>query len=505
MKKIFSTCFLTGVAAVLLLIGRPLDVQAKEADTMKNGVYAGDISLAGMTAEEANAAIEDYVDSLKDALVTLEGAENQAVTVTAEELGLYWSNPELVSEALTLGTKGNIIQRYKALKDLEYENKVYEIAIDFSMDDINTVLVEKCTVYDRKAIDYQMKHEDGQFIITPGETGYFLDVEMSIDTVYEYLTGEWDRGNCSIALNVEVSEPRGSKETLTKVGDVLGTFTTSYSTSNSSRSANVANGCRLINGTLLYPGDEFSMMDVVSPFTTANGYYLAGSYLGGKVVDSVGGGICQVSTTLYNAVLLAELEITERYNHSMIVHYVEPSADAAIAESAGKDFRFVNTTEYPIYIEGSTTPEKDINFTIYGVETRPANRTVRYESKILSTTAPGPEVIIADAGQPVGVVSVQSAYTGYKAELWKVVTVDGVETERTQINSSSYKMVPRTATVGVATADPNVYNEIAAAIGTGSIDHVRNVAAALQAQAPIPEAPPAEVPAAEVPAEAPPE
>lgn len=505
MKKKFSTCFLAGVAAVLLLIGRPLDVQAKEADTIKNGVYAGDISLAGMTAEEANAAIEDYVDSLKDALVTLEGFENQAVTVTAEELGLYWSNPELVSEALTLGTKGNIIQRYKALKDLEYENKVYEIAIDFSMDDINTVLVEKCTVYDRKAVDYQMKHEDGQFIITPGETGYFLDVEMSIDTVYEYLTGEWGKGNCSIALNVEVSEPRGSTETLTKVGDVLGTFTTSYSTSNSSRSANVANGSRLINGTLLYPGDEFSMMDVVSPFTTANGYYLAGSYLNGKVVDSVGGGICQVSTTLYNAVLLAELEVTERYNHSMIVHYVEPSADAAIAESAGKDFRFVNTTEYPIYIEGSTTPEKDINFTIYGVETRPANRTVRYESKILSTTAPGPEVIVADAGQPVGVVSVQSAYTGYKAELWKIVTVDGVETERTQINSSSYKMVPRTATVGVATADPNVYNEIAAAIGTGSIDHVRNVAAALQAQAPIPEAPPAEVPAAEVPAEAPPE
>lgn len=499
MKKIISTCFLAGLATVLLLTSRPLDVQAKEADTIKNGVYAEDISLAGMTAEEANAAIEDYVDSLKDTLITLEGVENQAVTVTAEELGLHWANPELVSEALALGTKGNVIQRYKALKDLEFENKVYDIEIDFSMDDINTVLVEKCTVYDRQAVDYQLRRENGQFIMTPGEIGYLLDVEMSIDTVYDYLTAEWDRNNCSIALKIEVSEPRGSSETLAKVGDVLGTFTTSYSTSNSSRSANVSNGCRLINGTLLYPGDEFSMMDIVAPFTTANGYYLAGSYLGGKVVDSVGGGICQVSTTLYNAVLLAELEVTERYNHSMIVHYVEPSADAAIAESAGKDFRFVNTTEYPIYIEGSTTPEKDINFTIYGVETRPANRTVRYESKILSTTAPGPEVIIADAGQPVGVVHVQSAYTGYKAELWKVVVVDGVETERTQVNSSSYKMVPRTATVGVATADPNVYNEIAAAIGTGSIDHVRNVAAALQAQAPIPEAPPAEAPPAEVP------
>ena len=70
-----------------------------------------------------------------------------------------------------------------------------------------------------------------------------------------------------------------------------------------------------------------------------------------QVVDSLGGGICQVSTTLYNAVLLAELEVTERYNHSMNVGYVDPSADAAIAESSGKDFKFVNNTDAPIYIE----------------------------------------------------------------------------------------------------------------------------------------------------------
>ena len=233
----------------------------------------------------------------------LEIVEDRTVTVTAQDLGLCWSNPELVSEALALGTKGNVIQRYKIMKDLEHENKIYDISVDFSVDDINRVLSEQCTAYDKPAVDFQLKRENGQFFITPGETGYLLDVEMSIDTIYDYLTGDWNRKDCRIALNMEVSEPRGDKETLSKVGDVLGTFTTSYSTSNSSRSANVSNGARLINGTLLYPGDEFSMMDTVSPFTTANGYYLAGSYLGGKVVDSVGGGICQVSTTLYNAVL----------------------------------------------------------------------------------------------------------------------------------------------------------------------------------------------------------
>ena len=92
---------------------------------------------------------------------------------------------------------------------------------------------------------------------------------------------------------------------------------------------------------VLYPGDTFSAYEVVSPFTEENGYYMAGSYLNGKVVDSLGGGICQVSTTLYNAVLLAELEIVERAPHSMIVNYVEPSSDAAIAGTY-KDFKFKN-------------------------------------------------------------------------------------------------------------------------------------------------------------------
>ena len=97
----------------------------------------------------------------------------------------------------------------------------------------------------------------------------------------------------------------------------------------------------------MLPGEEFSAYETVSPFSEENGYHLAGSYLNGMVVESLGGGICQVSTTLYNAVLLAELEVVERHNHSMEVSYVQPSADAAIAESAGKDFKFRNNLDYP--------------------------------------------------------------------------------------------------------------------------------------------------------------
>ena len=98
---------------------------------------------------------------------------------------------------------------------------------------------------------------------------------------------------------------------------------------------------------------------------------------------------------------------------------------------------------------------------------------------MLEKIAPGSEVINQDSSQPIGAVTVQSAHTGYKARLWKVVTVDGEEVSREQVNSSSYKMTPRTATVGTSTSDANAYNELQAAIATGSIDHVRSVAEAL--------------------------
>ena len=485
MKKWIRKGYLTA-AAILCLLMFGGTVHAADEPTVKNGVYAGDIALAGMTKAQASVAVENFVSSLRDVEITLLAADGNQVKVTAGELGISWGNPELVENAIQLGTKGNVIERYKAMKDLEYENKIYPIELAFDLQAINDILIQKCAVYDVEAADAYLVRENGQFSVVEGNIGYKLDVETSIDRVNDKLTGDWDLLPCSIELDVMVDVPRGSQEELLAVKDVLGTFTTSFSTSNAARSANVINGCRFVDGVTLYPGDEFSFCDAVLPFTEANGYYMAGSYLNGKVVDSLGGGICQVSTTLYNAVLKSELQVTERHNHSMIVTYVDPSADAAVTESNGKDFRFVNNLDHPIYIEGYTANKK-ITFTIYGVETRDAGYRVRYESEVLEVINPTTDTIYADETRPIGYILPESAHIGYKARLWKIVTQDGVEISRTQVNSSSYKMVPRSATVGVATSDPHAYEEIMAAIGTGSIDHVRNVIAILTAPAPEPE------------------
>ncbi len=472
MKKlsmVFSAAF---VAAFLVM-----PAQARE-EKIETGIYVDEIDLSGMTKSEANEAVEDYVSTFGDTQITLCVPEGGEIVTTAADLGLEWGNPEILDKAAGFGRDGDILQCYKELRDLEYKNKVFRLEFDFDKSKIRALLDENAEQYDQEAVNATLHKTESGFEVSGGQTGRVIDRDGSAESVYEYLTTDWTGEACDLDILVETQEPQGNVEDLEKVKDVLGTFTTSFSTSGAARSANVTNGCRLLSGITLYPGEEISTLEAITPFSEDNGYYMAASYLNGQVVDSLGGGICQVSTTLYNAVLQAELEVTERYNHSMIVTYVDPSADAAIAESSGKDFIFKNNLEYPVYIDGYTTPDKQITFTVYGVETRDSGREVIYESEVLERNVPETEIINTDASQPVGFCSVQSAHIGYKARLWKIVKENGVEVSRDQVNSSTYMKAPRSATVGIATEDPGAYNAIMAAVASGSIDQVKAVAGA---------------------------
>ena len=476
-KKILIT-----TAFSICCMSTGLDVKAVGKDSkIEEGVKIGNIDVSGMSISEAEGAVGTFVESLKDVRITLRLEGGQDTVGTAGEFGITWEDGGELEEAAMLGKRGNIVQRYKTLADLKREGRSYPLNISFGSDVLDSILNSLGETYDQEAVDASLTKTESGFQITEGQTGRVLDVAKSKEAVLNYLQSSWDYGNASIDLVVTVEEPKGNAETLNKVKDVLGTYTTSYKSSGPSRVTNVRTGCNHINGVTLYPGEQCSVLDLITPFSVENGYELAGSYLNGQVVNSLGGGICQVSTTLYNAVLNAELQVDERSNHSMIVTYVDPSADAAISESGGKDFKFTNNKEYPIYIEGTTTSDKTITFTIYGVEDRSSDRKVEYVSEVLETNVPPTEKIIP-TGDPVGYVNVQSVHVGYRARLWKVVTENGVEVSREQVNSSSYAAVPRTASVGTATADPNVAAQIQAAIATGSIDYVKSVAGALAAQ-----------------------
>lgn len=484
MKKFMNrSCFAALLCVMLMVIALPMkEVQAKSGnDVILEGIYIGQIDLSGMTQQEAVDTVNSFVNDLKQRVVTFGAVDEHYVAITAGDLNLTWVNSDVIEEAVGLGKEGNIVQRYKAIQDLKHGKKVYDLVLNVDKDMIRIIMQEQCSEYDIQAVNPSLRRENGTFTVVNGQTGLNVNIEESVNRTYEYLTKDWDYQDASIDLVIDETQPKGNAEDLAKVKDVLGTFTTSYSTSGQARSKNVENGCRLIDGITVYPGEEFSTYESIKPFTEANGYYPAGSYLNGKVVESLGGGICQVSTTLYNAVLLAELEVTERHNHSMIVSYVEPSMDAAIAESAGKDFKFKNNLNYPIYIEG-TTQNKKISFTIYGLDERASGHKVSYESEVLKVTRPESDIIIQDASQPIGSIAVTSAHIGYTAQLWKVVREDGEEVSREVINTSSYKVSPRSATVGTATDNPAYASRIQAAIATGSIDSVKAEAAAIKAE-----------------------
>ena len=306
---------------------------------------------------------------------------------------------------------------------------------------------KKCKKMCTSAQNAQVSMENGEFVYTDSQEGVTLDVAATVENIQKAVSeAKDDTSAIRVVAAVEVEKPKISKETAERCKDKIGSFSTTFNAGNVNRSKNVANAARLISGSVLYPGETFSVHDAISPLTEENGYYAAASYNQGKVEDTLGGGVCQVSTTLYNAVLRAELEVVERSPHSMVVSYVEPSMDAAIAGDY-KDFKFKNNTDVPIYIQGGTY-SGTLYFNIYGEETRSEDRTVTFESEVTDTIEPGADKITYDKTKPESYTSVtQEAHTGYKAILWKIVDEKGKES-KTQVNSSTYAASPRYVTKG---------------------------------------------------------
>ncbi len=231
---------------------------------------------------------------------------------------------------------------------------------------------------------------------------------------------------------------------------ILGQYTTYFYNSAKARKKNIINAAKKINLKVVNPGEVFSTVEAISPITKENGYDDAGTYQDGNVVNAIGGGVCQLSSTLYNAVLGAELRVTERHPHSMTVSYVELGRDAAIAGDY-MDFCFQNTMETPIVIETIVDPTGRLTVRIRGMELRDKNnRKVTYESIILETIEPGPAVITYDKNQSKNYVKVtQSAHNGYKVELYRLIHYQGELIDRILLNTSTYEAAPQHVIIGV--------------------------------------------------------
>ena len=492
-KNLWTALAVTAAAAIISAV----PATAADSDVISDGVYIGDQDVGGMTTKEAEQYVKGQVRALEDTTVTIQMGEQQS-TKTLKELGLKWDNPDLVQEISQIGTTGNIIRRYKEQKSLQNENSRYEIeyTVDSSLEE---AFVDSCNAYNSDPVEGSVyMGDDGQLHVEGGTDGLTLDAEATLKEVQAAI-GEWKAEDITIEATVERESPQVTAETLSKMTDVLGTATTDYSASSSGRAQNVENGTSKINGTLLMPGESFSVTDAVVPFNAENGYELAPSYEAGQVVDSYGGGICQVSTTLYNAVLKAELEVDARSNHTMLVGYVDPSKDAAIAEGV-MDFVFTNDKDSPVYIAGAAY-YGTLTFTIFGEETRPANRSIEFVSEVLSQTDPATNIkLVAKTDQNVGYFAqVQTPHQGMSAVLWKKIYVDGVLTDTVQVNSSTYQASPAIYEVGIVTGNQALSSALSTAIANNDLTQVQNLLAngvpqQTETQAPQTDAPQTDTP-----------
>jgi vancomycin resistance protein YoaR len=249
---------------------------------------------------------------------------------------------------------------------------------------------------------------------------------------------------------VTTSEPKLTTDEASAMGvkDKLSSYTTPSYVGSANRQVNVRITTQYASDKFLAPGEEYDFDKRVGPRTAARGYKLAPGIVGGGEMDDVlGGGICQVSTTLFNAVFEAGLEVVERYNHSLYISHYPNGRDATVAGGGGKNFRFKNDTEHYIWIRG-TSDGITTTFSIYGTDD---GRTVKSSFSGFSYGASRTEVTVQNPSLGLGATHVKiSGQSGRSCSVRRTITyADG--TTRVETFKSYYPMIPKTVEVGPST------------------------------------------------------
>ncbi|MCX7749102.1 MAG: VanW family protein [Clostridia bacterium] len=358
------------------------------------------------------------------------------------------------------GHSGKQIKKEDAVKKVEGAIKECKSAtIELEVSEVPVPKVDVDAYF--KQINQDAKdaslNVDGQNIdIIPHSNGRKIDKSVLASVLEEAQKHE----DTETVIPVSFSTPKVTIDNLKAnlFKDYLGSMGTSFSTTSvndSNRGVNIRLAVSKINGKVLLPGEEFSFNKIVGPRTAAGGYKVAHTFVGGKVVDGIGGGICQVSTTLYNAVLYSDLNVTQRSNHMFAVGYVQKGLDAAVSYP-DVDFKFKNSTTYPIKIEGYVSKDNRISFSIKGTKETP-NKTVQLHSKIVQTLN-FETVYKDDPNMEEGKTSVlNEGKTGYVVDSFKIVKIGGKVVDEKKIHTSRYRTLNKEVKRGTKKAStPNI-------------------------------------------------
>ncbi len=510
-------------------------------DKVYEGVYIGKTSVGGMSENELRKTIPELTDLSDNYDISIRiGDTSEKVNTLALSPAL--NVEQMVKAAMEYGRKEHGIARISEISNIKKNPVTVPYTLSFDEYILQKVLDKISANLDITAVDNQIEIGTDSLVITRGKPGLgiiYEEVKSSItdclinhkdevslqlkDIEPEEITVDFikrhtataatdadfsvsdhkllftqsspgvviddkevkralkaEEGKAVIVVPATVLQPQITTESLkeTLLADKLGTYSSDFSSSSADRAHNIQLACDKINGYVLAPGEEFSYNDVVGPRTVERGFRMANVYVGNTVQPGIGGGICQVSSTMFNAAVYADLDITSRRNHTLPVTYVPMGRDATVSYGS-VDFKFKNNYSKPIEIRAECVGRKNV-ISIYGTNERP-NRKIEIETEKTGTTSPK-VVRKEDNTMPEGKVKVDSAGTNGSSYIaYKVVYENGVKISSDVLCKSTYAGKDRVEIVGTKKAAPSPSASSTAAAKPSAAPNPSN---------PVPSAPP---------------
>ena len=345
---------------------------------------------------------------------------------------------------------------YEQISNIHTNYQIIEIPVEYKEPEpINLQKIHE-EIYKEPQDAYVQKNPT---VVHPEVNG--IDFKISVEEAEELL--KEDKEEYTIPL--KITKP---KKTINNLGeeafpDLLATFSTRFDGSNYNRNTNIKLAAKKVNGTVILPGEKFSFNTIVGSRTIEAGFKEGTAYVGGKVVPDVGGGVCQVSSTIYNTALLANMQIVERSNHMFTTGYVAASRDATVYYGS-LDFVFKNSRKYPIKMVASANGGV-CKVSIYGIKEEKEYEVI-IQSKITSyinpTTIYKEDPTLEEGKEIVE----QTAITGCRSEGYKILKLNGKIVSQTLLSKDTYKSrnkivrrgTKKTTTIPTKPANENTTN-----------------------------------------------
>lgn len=403
-------------------------------DGYYEGVSVAGIPIGSLTRKQAESKLRQSLEAgfnNKGIIVESDEHPGEETFISYAKLGYTYDYETALNEAYKVGRSGNIIDRFMRIQDLENSPVDIDIEAFYSEARLDFELKAIADKYKRDPKNAGFDFAAGEISVTKHVNGTAVDLD-TLKKDAELAIPEGGR----VELPLRIVEPEIKTEFYERINGKIAEFSTSFKGSAPGRVNNIRLSAKAFKGILLMPGDELSYNETTGPRRADAGYQEAPVILNGELTPGMGGGVCQTSTTLYNALLLADLEIIERHPHSMPPAYVPRGTDGAVA-TGYLDLRFKNNFDYPVYIDSEVIGSR-VYFYIYG-DLKERDYTVKIDTQLLSTI-PYKVQENLDPSLPPGTRElIQEGRTGYKVSTYKSIIKNGEVVSREIISSDYYR------------------------------------------------------------------